>query len=159
MDRRRWGWTNLFNAVTGDPIAKASTAGLDFASVLNYARTKGNPALRKMSFHERGLMLRALLSISENSCLNCIALVTKPALPKQIAGLILKGASVIYLPMLLYAENFRYTLLPDGEHHPLGKANTFMGHHLLIPKEGVAIHINAFNFPVWGMLEKIAVNL
>jgi len=46
----------------------------------------------------------------------------------------------------------------DGEHHPLSKEGTFMGHHLLVPKEGVAIHINAFNFPVWGMLEKIAVN-
>ncbi|MEL4382808.1 aldehyde dehydrogenase family protein, partial [Shewanella algae] len=47
----------------------------------------------------------------------------------------------------------------DGEQHIFGKAGSFMGHHLLIPKEGVAIHINAFNFPVWGMLEKIAVNL
>ena len=150
----------LYNAVTGDTIARATTKGIDYASVLAYARTKGNPALRKMSFHERGLMLRALAfhlreHLDEFYRISYQTGATKADSWVDIEGGI--GNLFAYASLRRKFPDEPYCL--DGENHPLGKANTFMGHHLLIPKEGVAVHINAFNFPVWGMLEKIAVNL
>lgn len=150
----------LYNAVTGNMIARATTSGLDFGSILAYAREKGNPALRKMSFHERGLMLRALaLHLREHLDtfyrISYQTGATKADSWVDIEGGI--GNLFSYASLRRKFPDTPYCL--DGENHPLGKANTFMGHHLLIPKEGVAVHINAFNFPVWGMLEKIAVNL
>ncbi len=150
----------LYNAVTGDVISKASTKGLDFASILDYARSKGNPALRKMSFHERGSMLRALAihlreHLDEFYRVSYQTGATKADSWVDIEGGI--GNLFSYASLRRKFPDTPYCL--DGENHQLGKANTFMGHHLLIPKEGVAVHINAFNFPVWGMLEKIAVNL
>ena len=150
----------LYNAVTGEQIAKTSTKGLDFASILDYARTKGNPALRKMSFHERGVMLRSLAlhlreHLDEFYRISYQTGATKADSWVDIEGGI--GNLFSYASLRRKFPDTSYCL--DGENHPLGKANTFMGHHLLIPKEGVAVHINAFNFPVWGMLEKIAVNL
>jgi oxepin-CoA hydrolase/3-oxo-5,6-dehydrosuberyl-CoA semialdehyde dehydrogenase len=150
----------LYNAVTGTQIAQTSTKGLDFASILDYARTKGNPALRKMSFHERGVMLRALAlhlreHLDEFYRISYQTGATKADSWVDIEGGI--GNLFSYASLRRKFPDTPYCL--DGENHPLGKANTFMGHHLLIPKEGVAVHINAFNFPVWGMLEKIAVNL
>ena len=150
----------LYNAVTGDTIAKASTKGLDFAAILAYARKQGNPALRNMSFHERGLMLKALAlhlreHLAEFYQVSYQTGATKADSWVDIEGGI--GNLFSYASLRRKFPDTAYCL--DGENHPLGKANTFMGHHLLIPKEGVAVHINAFNFPVWGMLEKIAVNL
>ncbi len=150
----------LFNAVTGNAIATASTKGLDMASILHYARQKGNPALRAMSFHERGRMLRALaLHLREHLDkfyqISYQTGATKADSWVDIEGGI--GNLFAYASLRRKFPDQPYCL--DGEQHSLGKANTFMGHHLLIPKEGVAVHINAFNFPVWGMLEKIAVNL
>ena len=150
----------LYNAVTGEPIARATAKGLDFAAILEYARQKGNPALRKMSFHERGLMLRALAihlreHLDELYRISYQTGATKADSWVDIEGGI--GNLFSYASLRRKFPDTPYCL--DGEHHQLGKANTFMGHHLLIPKEGVAVHINAFNFPVWGMLEKIAVNL
>jgi oxepin-CoA hydrolase/3-oxo-5,6-dehydrosuberyl-CoA semialdehyde dehydrogenase len=150
----------LYNAVTGEAIANASTKGIDFASVLDYARTKGNPALRKMTFHERGMMLRALAfhlreHLDEFYRISYQTGATKADSWVDIEGGI--GNLFSYASLRRKFPDTPYCL--DGENHPLGKANTFMGHHLLIPKEGVAVHINAFNFPVWGMLEKIAVNI
>jgi len=150
----------LFNAVTGNAIATASTKGLDMSSILHYARQKGNPALRAMSFRERGRMLRALaLHLREHLDkfyqISYQTGATKADSWVDIEGGI--GNLFAYASLRRKFPDQPYCL--DGEHHSLGKANTFMGHHLLIPKEGVAVHINAFNFPVWGMLEKIAVNL
>ncbi|MCX6207337.1 MAG: phenylacetic acid degradation bifunctional protein PaaZ [Bacteroidetes bacterium] len=150
----------LFHAVNGEAIATASTRGLDFAAALHYARQKGNPALRKMSFQERGLMLRALaLHLREHLAkfyeISYQTGATKADSWVDIEGGI--GNLFAYASLRRKFPDQPYCL--DGEYHSLGKANTFMGHHLLIPKEGVAIHINAYNFPVWGMLEKIAVNL
>lgn len=150
----------LYNAVTGDPIARAGTKGIDFAQVVHYARGTGNPALRKMSFHERGLMLRAL-AIHLREHLDQFYRVsyqtgaTRADSWVDIEGGI--GNLFSYASLRRKLPDTPFCL--DGDQHSLGKANTFMGHHLLIPKEGAAIHINAFNFPVWGMLEKIAVNL
>jgi len=149
----------LYNAVSGNAIATASTAGLNFDDILSYARNKGS-ALRKMSFHERGLMLRALANHLRKHLDKFYSISYQTGATKADSWIDIEGGIGN-----LFANASLRRKLPDtpfcldGEHHALGKQNTFMGHHLLVPKEGVAIHINAFNFPVWGMLEKIAVNL
>jgi oxepin-CoA hydrolase/3-oxo-5,6-dehydrosuberyl-CoA semialdehyde dehydrogenase len=150
----------LFNAVTGAPIASATTKGIDFAAAVNYARTIGNPALRKMTFQERGRMLRtlAIYLLERKDIFYKISYqtgATKIDSWIDIEGGIGNLFSNASLRRKLPDETF--TL--DGDPINLGKQNTFMGHHILVPKEGVAIHINAYNFPIWGMLEKIAVNL
>jgi oxepin-CoA hydrolase/3-oxo-5,6-dehydrosuberyl-CoA semialdehyde dehydrogenase len=150
----------LFNAITGEPVARASSKGLDFATVLDYARQVGNPALRKMSFHERGLMLRSLALYLREHLEEFYQVSYRTGATKADSWVDIEGGIgnlFSYASLRRKFPDTPYCL--DGENHPLGKANTFMGHHLLIPKEGVAVHINAFNFPVWGMLEKIAVNL
>lgn len=150
----------LYNAVTGEPIASATTRGLDFGAILDHARKKGNPALRKMSFHERGLMLKALALHLREHLAKFYQVSYQTGATKADSWVDIEGGIGNLFSYASLRRKFPDTpFCLDGEHHPLGKANTFMGHHLLIPKEGVAVHINAFNFPVWGMLEKIAVNL
>src|SRR6201996_611247 len=150
----------LFNAYTGDLIAHASTKGLDFAAILGYARRTGNPALRRMTFPERGRMLRSLAlylreHLEEFYRISYLTGATRADSWIDLEGGIGNLFSYASLRRKFPDEPF----CPDGEGLSLGKAGTFMGQHILVPKEGVAIHINAFNFPVWGMLEKIAVNL
>ena len=150
----------LFNAVTGEQIASATTKGIDMVAALQYARTVGNPALRKMTFHERGPMLRALALHLRNHLDSFYQLSYQTGATKADSWVDIEGGIgnlFAYASLRRKFPDQPYCL--DGEYHSLGKANTFMGHHLLLPKEGVAVHINAFNFPVWGMLEKIAVNL
>jgi oxepin-CoA hydrolase/3-oxo-5,6-dehydrosuberyl-CoA semialdehyde dehydrogenase len=152
----------LYNAVNGETISYASTNGLDFSAILDYARKTGNPALRKMTFPERGRMLRALaMYLKEPDRLgkfygiSFLTGATRADSWIDLEGGI--GNLFSYASLRRKLPNEPFCL--DGEGMSLGKANTFMGQHILVPKEGVAIHINAFNFPVWGMLEKIAVNL
>lgn len=150
----------LFNAVTGEQVATASTKGIDFKDILQYARTTGNPALRNMSFHERGLMLKNLALHLRSHLDKFYQISYQTGATKADSWVDIEGGIgnlFSYASLRRKFPDEPYCL--DGEHHVLGKANTFMGHHLLVPKEGVAVHINAFNFPVWGMLEKIAVNL
>ena len=150
----------LYNAITGDPIASATSKGLDFEGILQYARMKGNSALRKMTFQQRGRMLRALaLHLLEHKekfyTISAQTGATRIDSWIDIEGGIGNLFSNASLRRKLPDESFCL----DGDPIALSKQNTFMGHHILVPKEGVAIHINAYNFPVWGMLEKIAVNL
>ena len=150
----------LHNAVTGEIITSATTEGLDLEMMLTYAREKGNRALRKMTFQERGRMLRALaLHLMDKKekfyTISTLTGATRVDSWIDIEGGIGNLFSNASLRRKLPDETF--TL--DGDPIALSKGNTFMGHHILVPKEGVAIHINAYNFPVWGMLEKIAVNL
>ena len=150
----------LYNAVNGDAIAAATTKGLDFASILNYGRTNGSPALRKLTFHERGGMLKALaLHLLEHKekfyTLSYKTGATRADSWVDIEGGIGNLFSNASLRRKLPDEIFAL----DGDNIGLSKGGTFAAQHILLPKEGVAVHINAFNFPVWGMLEKIAVNL
>ncbi len=150
----------LYNAVTGEAIGAATSNGLDFEGMLKYAREVGNPALRKMTFQERGRMLRAL----------ALHLMDKKELFYKISYQsgatridswidIEGGIGNLFSNASLRRKLPDETFCLDGDPIALSKQNTFMGHHILVPKEGVAVHINAYNFPVWGMLEKIAVNL
>jgi len=150
----------LYNAVNGEVVATATTNGLDFASILDYGRKTGSPALRKMTFQERGRMLKALaLHLLEHKekfyHLSYKTGATRADSWVDIEGGIGNLFSNASLRRKLPNEIFAL----DGENIALSKGGSFAAQHILLPKEGVVIHINAFNFPVWGMLEKIAVNL
>jgi oxepin-CoA hydrolase/3-oxo-5,6-dehydrosuberyl-CoA semialdehyde dehydrogenase len=150
----------LLNAVTGDLVGIASAQGLDFGDVLHYGRTVGGSVLRKMTFHERGRMLKALaMFLNERKAayyeLSYATGATKIDSWIDIDGGI--GNLFAYASLRRQFPNERYYV--DGDTAKLSKQGTFIGHHIMVPREGVAIHINAFNFPIWGMLEKIAVNL
>lgn len=149
----------LFNAVTGEPIAAASTKGLDFAAMVEYGKKIGNPALRKMTFHERGRMLRALATHLLERKEKFYQLSYRTGATKADSWIDIEGGiGNLFSNASLRRKFPDLSYCTDGEPIVLGKAGTFIGHHILVPKEGVAIHINAFNFPVWGMLEKCAVN-
>ena len=150
----------LFNAVTGNPIGAATTKGFDFKSIVEYGRTVGNPALRKMTFHQRGNMLKALALHLRNHLDKFYKISYQTGATKADSWVDIEGGiGNLFANASLRRKLSDETFCIDGESHNLSKNNTFMGTHILVPKEGVAIHINAFNFPVWGMLEKIAVNL
>ena len=150
----------LYNAVTGTPVAAASTSGLDFQPMLEYARTVGSPALRKMTFRQRGLMLRALALHLRVHLDTFYQISYQTGATKADSWIDIEGGIGNLFSYASLRRKFPdETFCLDGEGHNLSKNGSFMGQHLLVPKEGVAIHINAFNFPVWGLLEKIAVNL
>jgi oxepin-CoA hydrolase/3-oxo-5,6-dehydrosuberyl-CoA semialdehyde dehydrogenase len=150
----------LFNAVTAEPVATASTKGLDFKSITDYARIVGNPALRKMTFHARGNMLKALALHLRSHLPKFYDISYKTGATKADSWVDIEGGiGNLFANASLRRKFPDDVICIDGESHNFGKNNTFMGTHILSPKDGVAIHINAFNFPVWGMLEKIAVNL
>jgi oxepin-CoA hydrolase/3-oxo-5,6-dehydrosuberyl-CoA semialdehyde dehydrogenase len=149
----------LHDAVTSEAIAIATTKGLDFESILDYGRTVGNTALRKLSFHERGRMLKALamhLMAKKEKFYNISyhSGATKADSWIDIEG----GIGNLFANASLRRKFPDLPYCTDGDAIGLSKGGTFMGHHILVPKEGVAVHINAYNFPVWGMLEKCAVN-
>lgn len=150
----------LYNAVTGQPITTASTKGIDMGAAMDYARRTGNPALRQMTFHERGNMLKALALHLRQHLDKFYAVSYQTGATKADSWVDIEGGiGNLFANASLRRRLSNETFCIDGESHILGKNNTFMGTHILTPKEGVAVHINAFNFPVWGMLEKIAVNL
>jgi oxepin-CoA hydrolase/3-oxo-5,6-dehydrosuberyl-CoA semialdehyde dehydrogenase len=150
----------LFNAVTAEPIAAATTKGLDFRSILEYGRTAGNSALRRMTFHERGNMLKALALHLRKHLDTFYKISYQTGATKADSWVDIEGGiGNLFANASLRRKFPDDVLCVDGDSHNLSKLNSFMGTHILTPKEGVVIHINAFNFPVWGMLEKIAVNL
>ncbi|MBS1643871.1 MAG: phenylacetic acid degradation bifunctional protein PaaZ [Bacteroidetes bacterium] len=150
----------LHNAITGEAIYTASSDGLDFGAMMNYARQVGGPLLRKLTFQERGRMLKALaLYLMERKeyfyTISALTGATRSDSWVDIEG----GIGNLFANASLRRQFPDERYYVDGDAVKLGKNNTFIGHHIMVPREGVAIHINAFNFPVWGMLEKIAVNL
>lgn len=150
----------LYNAITGDAVYTASSEGLDFGAMMDYARRTGGPALRKLTFHERGRMLKALaMYLMERKEyfyeISALTGATRVDSWVDIEG----GIGNLFANASLRRQFPDERFYVDGEAAKLSKNNTFIGHHIMVPREGVAIHINAFNFPVWGMLEKIAVNL
>jgi oxepin-CoA hydrolase/3-oxo-5,6-dehydrosuberyl-CoA semialdehyde dehydrogenase len=149
----------LFNAITGETIATTSSKGLDFARMCDYARTVGGPKLRKMTFQERGLMLKALAMHLLNKKEEFYKVSWATGATRADSWVDIEGGiGNLFAYASLRRQFPNETFCYDGDTARLSKNNTFIGHHICVPKEGVAIHINAFNFPVWGMLEKVAVN-
>lgn len=152
--------TSLFNAITGEQIGEVSSKGFDFASILNYGRTTGGKVLRKMTFQERGRMLKALaLYLMERKekyyQVSAWTGATRVDSWIDIEG----GIGNLFANASLRRQFPDLPYYVDGTAANLSRNGTFIGHHIMVPKNGVAVHVNAFNFPVWGMLEKIAVNL
>ena len=149
----------LHNAINGDVTGYASTKGIDFQGVVEYARSTGNANLRKLTFHERGRMIRALaIYLNEKKEkfyeLNYLTGATRADGWIDIEG----GIGNLFSYASLRRKFADETFCVEGESLSLSKGKSFIGQHVLVPKEGTAIHINAYNFPVWGMLEKCAVN-
>ena len=152
--------TTLCNAITGEAFGEVSSEGLDYESILKYGRSTGAEKLRKMTFQERGRMIKALalhLTSIKNKYYEVSAWTgaTKVDSWIDIEG----GIGNLFANASLRRQFPDLPYNVDGVAAPLSKNGTFIGHHIMVPREGVAIHINAFNFPIWGMLEKIAVNL
>jgi len=152
--------TPQYNAYTGEVIATVASDGLDYADILDYGRRKGGPALRSMTFHERGRMLKAMAFYLQDRkeayyAVSHLTGATKADSWVDIEG----GIGNLFAYSSLRRRFPDQPYFVEGDAAKLSKEGSFIGHHILVPKPGVAVHINAFNFPVWGMLEKIAVNL
>ena len=150
----------LYNAVTGEEIGVASSDGLDFRAMLEHGRTVGGPTLRALTFHQRARILKALAQY----------LTTRKEELYRVSGWsgATRGDSWIDIDggigtLFAYASRGRRefpdeTFYVDGAPEALSKGGTFIGRHICVPMEGVAVQINAFNFPVWGMLEKLSTS-
>ena len=148
------------NAITGEIISSTSSKGLDFKEILEYGRKKGSPALRKMTFQQRGEMLKSL-ALYLNKRKEIFYTLSKATGATRIDSWIDidGGIGNLFANASLRKQFPDLPYHVDGQMANLSKNGTFIGHHIMVPKKGVAVHINAFNFPIWGMLEKIAVNL
>src|SRR5437763_2347241 len=164
-ERDRWiagdGSVEIVSAIDGAPVAVTGSGGLDFGGMLRHAREIGGPALRKLTFHERARMIKALgLAIMDRKEalyeLNYLTGGTRKDGWIDIEG----GAGTLFS----FSSKGRRELpdahvLLDGQLEGLSKKGTFVGQHIYTSLQGAAVHINAFNFPVWGMLEKLAPTL
>jgi oxepin-CoA hydrolase / 3-oxo-5,6-dehydrosuberyl-CoA semialdehyde dehydrogenase len=157
----RDGGVAMRDATTGDVIALASSAGVDFAAVLAHAREVGGPALRAMTFHERAGLLKALAKRLSELKEDFYALSYRTGATKSDSLIDIDGGigTVFAFAGKASRELPNACVYVDGDVEPLSKAGTFVGQHLYVSREGAAVHINAFNFPVWGMLEKLAPTL
>ena len=152
--------TKLYNAINGDLLGEVSSAGIDYEAVLKYGRNVGGPALRKMTFQERGRMLKALAFYLLEKKAKYYKVSAWTGATKVDSWIDIEGGiGNLFANASLRKQFPDLPYYIDGVAAPLSKGGSFIGHHIMVPKEGVAIHINAFNFPIWGMLEKIAVNL
>ena len=152
--------TNLYNAINGDALGGVSSAGINYKEVLKYGRNIGGPALRKMTFQERGRMLKALAFFLLERKATYYKVSAWTGATKIDSWIDIEGGiGNLFANASLRKQFPDLPYYVDGVAAALSKEGSFIGHHIMVPKEGVAIHINAFNFPIWGMLEKIAVNL
>jgi len=151
----------LKSAVTGEVIAELGSSGLDFGAMADHARTVGGPALRKLTFHERAARLKALAQYLNERRDALYELSYDTGATKSDSMIDIDGGIGT---LFVYASKGRRelpddVLYVDGAVEQLGKTGAFLGQHVATSLQGVAIHINAFNFPVWGMLEKLAPTL
>jgi oxepin-CoA hydrolase / 3-oxo-5,6-dehydrosuberyl-CoA semialdehyde dehydrogenase len=148
----------VFDAVTGAEVARVSAAGVDMAGALAYGRSVGGPALRELTFHQRAALLKALGSQLREHRDELYALSARTGATLGDAKFDVDGGIGV---LLSYASKARRelpndTVYLDGAIEPLGKSGQFAGQHIMTSLRGVAVQINAFNFPVWGPLEKLA---
>ncbi len=151
----------LVSAVNGAALASITSAGLDFGGILEHARSVGGPALRKFTFHERALMLKALAKHLNEHKAELYALSTETGATKKDSWIDIDGG---ISTLFVYSSKGRRempnsTVYLDGPPEMLSRNGSFVGQHVCTPLLGAAVHINAFNFPVWGMLEKLAPTL
>ncbi|WP_394750150.1 phenylacetic acid degradation bifunctional protein PaaZ [Spongiimicrobium salis] len=149
----------IYDSITGEVIGNIAIEGLDIPEILNYGRTKGGELLRKMTFQERGNMLKKLALYLTKRKAAFYEVSYRTGATKLDSWIDIEGGFGN-----LFANASLRKLFPnqpydvEGEPIDLSRGGRFMAHHIMVPKKGVAVHINAFNFPVWGMLEKCAVN-
>ncbi|MVO17234.1 phenylacetic acid degradation bifunctional protein PaaZ [Parasedimentitalea huanghaiensis] len=155
------GARNIASAITGDVIAAAGNDALDVQSMLDHARSVGGPALRALTFHDRARMLKALAGhLNQHKQALYEASFDTGATQNDHIIDVDGGIGT----MFVFASKGRREM-PDGQVYldgdveQLSRHGTFLGQHICTPLQGVAVHINAFNFPVWGMLEKLAPTL
>ena len=151
----------VLDAATGEPVALVDSSGVDFAAALDYGRSVAGPRLRALSFHDRAAMLKALGLALMAQKEEFYRESYHTGATRADGWIDIEGGIGT---MLSYASKGRRELpntrvLLDGDVEPLSKDHSFSAQHILTPLQGVAVHINAFNFPVWGMLEKIAPSL
>ena len=152
--------TTIYHAITGKTLGSVSSDGIDFSEVLNYGRNVGGPILRKMTFQERGRMLKAVALFPMDRKERYYEVSAWTGATKIDSWIDIEGGiGNLFANASLRKQFPDLPYYVDGSAVPLSKNGSFIGHHIMVPKEGVAVHINAFNFPIWGMLEKIAVNL
>ena len=150
--------TPLYHAVTGADVASASSEGLDFKAMVEYARNVGGPNLRRLTFHERARMLKAMAQYLTERKDAFYELSAATGATKTDSWIDIDGG---FGTFFVYASKGRRefpneTFYVDGPTEALSKGGTFIGRHICVPLEGVAVFINAFNFPGWGMMEKLA---
>lgn len=165
-ERDRWvagsdGLVELPSAIDGSPVAIAGSGGLDFGAMLRHARDVGGPALRKMTFHERARMLKGLALAIMDKKEALYELSYQTGATRKDGWIDIEGGAGT---LFSFSSKGRRELpdahvLLDGPLEPLSREGKFVGQHIYTPMQGVAVHINAFNFPVWGMLEKLAPTL
>jgi len=153
--------TTLNSAVSGKPLAHITSDGMDFAAVLAHARNVGGSNLRKMTFHQRGEMLKALAQYLMEHKKELYALSTETGATKGDSWVDIDGG---ISTLFVFSSKGRREMpndhvYLDGPPEALSRNGTFVGQHICTPKLGAAVHINAFNFPCWGMLEKLAPTL
>jgi oxepin-CoA hydrolase/3-oxo-5,6-dehydrosuberyl-CoA semialdehyde dehydrogenase len=152
------GGEPVLDAVTGQEVTRVSSHGLDFAALVAHARDVGGPAIRELTFHERAGLLKELALHLGRHKDDFYALSLRTGATRRDSMVDIDGGIGT---MFSYASKGKRelpndTVVLDGAHEPLGKGGTFVGQHLYTSRPGVAVQINAFNFPVWGMLEKLA---
>ncbi len=150
--------TNLISAVNGKTVAKLVEADLDYKTACEYARQKAGPVLREMSIHERAFKIKFLAQYLIGRKEDYYKLSTHTGATRQDSWIDIEGGMGA---MFVLSSKARRELsdLPwhvEGAHEALSRGGTFVGQHICVPFHGVGVHINAFNFPVWGMLEKLA---
>jgi oxepin-CoA hydrolase/3-oxo-5,6-dehydrosuberyl-CoA semialdehyde dehydrogenase len=150
--------TPVHDAVTGERITSVSSAGVDVAAALAYGRATGGPALRELNFHQRAALLKALAGHLREQRDELYALSKRTGATLGDAKFDVDGGIGA---LFSYASKGRRelpadTVLAEGAVEPLGRGGQFVGQHILTPLRGVAVQINAFNFPMWGPLEKFA---
>ena len=151
----------VFNAINGELIGNVTSKGLDFKGMHEYARKVGGPNLRKMTFHERGRMMKELALYLTSKKAKFYEISKATGATKTDSWIDIDGG---INTVFTFASKARREL-PDapyyleGNPEMLSKSGSFIGHHIVVPLEGVGVQINAFNFPCWGMLEKLAPTL
>lgn len=147
----------MYSAVTGEAVARGGAA-LDMQAMLDHATSRGGPALREMDFHQRAKMIKALASYLNSRKEELYALNAMTGATRADGWIDIEGGIGT---LFVFASKGRREMpeghvYVDGGLEQLGKTGRFLGQHVAVPLQGVAVHINAFNFPVWGMLEKLA---